>query len=83
METLQQALSNPIWLSHNIGDTYVMDGKPDLWKIAYYPIMSDGKTNQPYKEARALIEKPMIGGTDFREIPLRYLFKTPRIVEGL
>ena len=57
---------------------YTMDGKPDLWKIAYYPIFEDGKTNQPYNEARSLIEKPMKGGTDFREVPLRYLSKSSR-----
>lgn len=72
---LSAALSNPKWLEHKIGDTYTMDGKPDLWKIAYYPIFEDGKTNQAYSEARALIEKPMVGGTDFREVPFRYLNK--------
>jgi len=73
MDKLQIALSNPIWKQHFIGRCYVMDGKPDLWKIAYYPIFEDGKTNNPYTEPRALIEKPMDGGTDFREVPLRYL----------
>ncbi len=72
---LQKALSNPTWTNHKIGDEYTMDGKPDLWKIAYYPILEDGKTKEPYEEARALIEKPIKGGTDFREIPLRYLTK--------
>lgn len=72
---LSDALSHPLWNEHKIGDTYIMDGKPDLWKIAYYPIFEDGKTGQVYSEARALIEKPMLGGTDFREIPLRYLSK--------
>jgi len=52
-----------------------MDGKPDKWKIAYYPILEDGKTNEKYNEPRALVEKPIVGGTDFREIPLRYLTK--------
>jgi len=70
---LQEALNNELWVNHKIGDTYTMDGKPDLWKIAYYPIFEDGKTNEPYSEPRALIEKPMKGGTDFREVPLRYL----------
>lgn len=72
---LQLALSNQLWKEHVIGDTYTMDGKPDLWKIAYYPIFSDGKTNKQYSEPRALIEKPIPGGTDFREVPLRYLNK--------
>lgn len=75
---LAAALSHPLWNEHKIGDTYTMDGKVDLWKIAYYPIFEDGKTNQLYSEARALIEKPMIGGTDFREVPLRYLSKSSR-----
>ena len=64
-----------IWKDHKIGDEYQMDGKPDKWKIAYYPILEDGKTNEKYNEPRALVEKPIIGGTDFREIPLRYLTK--------
>ena len=64
-----------IWLDHKLGDEYQMDGKPDKWKIAYYPIFEDGKTNEKYNEPRALVEKPIVGGTDFREIPLRYLTK--------
>ena len=75
---LSAALSHPLWNEHKIGDTYTMDGKPDLWKIAYYPIFEDGKTKNQYSEARALIEKPMVGGTDFREVPLRYLSKSSR-----
>jgi len=61
------------WLDHKIGNKYTMDGKPRLWKIAYYWISECGKTGKPYNEPRALIESPMPGGTDFREIPLRYL----------
>lgn len=81
METqLKEALDNPLWVGHKIGNTYTMDGKPDLWKIAYYPIFEDGKTNQPYSEPRALVERPAIfnkeQGTDFREVPLRYLTKS-------
>ena len=52
---------------------YTMDGKPELWKVAYYPILQDGKTGVVYDEPRALIERPIDGGTDFREVPLRYL----------
>ena len=69
------ALNNPIWMNHKIGDVYTMDMKSDLWKIAYYPIFENGKTGKQYEEPRALIEKPIIGGVDFREIPLRYLSK--------
>lgn len=72
---LQEALNDKIWLDHKLGDLYTMDGKPDVWKIAYYPIFEDGVTHHQYKEPRALIEKPIIGGTDFREMPLRYLNK--------
>jgi hypothetical protein len=45
----------------------------DGWKIAYYPIFENGKTGEVYNEPRALIERPIPGGTDFREVPLRYL----------
>jgi len=72
---LKFALQNPLWLIHRIGDKYTMDNKPDIWKIAYYPIFEDGKTGKIYSEPRALIEKPIPNGTDFREIPLRYLNK--------
>ena len=72
---LQEVLNDPKWLDHKIGDFYFMDKKPDLWKIAYYPILADGKTGEIYNEPRALIEKPIEGGIDFREIPLRYLAK--------
>lgn len=74
---LQEALAHPLWIDHKIGDLYFMDGKDFFhpWKIAYYPIFEDGKTGQVYSEPRALIERPMKGGTDFREMPLRYLTK--------
>lgn len=72
---LKEALENLIWKEHNIGDIYTMDGKPDEWKIAYYPIFECGKTGEVYAEPRALVEKPMKGGIDLREMPLRYLTK--------
>lgn len=72
---LQKALADPKWISHKVGDIYTMDGKPDHWKIAYYPIFEDGKTREVYNEPRALVEKPIKGGIDLREIPLRYLEK--------
>lgn len=72
---LHSALNAIEWLSHKIGDTYTMDGKKDLWKIAYYPILEDSKTGEIYQEPRALIEKKIEGGIDFREVPLRYLTK--------
>ncbi len=69
------SLIHPLWTNHKIGDTYVMDEKPDLWKIAYYPIFEDSKTGEVYNEPRALVEKPIKDGIDFREVPLRYLTK--------
>lgn len=76
MTNLTEALNDTVWLSHNIGHTYTMDNKPEIWKIAYYPIFEDGKTGEQYEHPRALVEKPIAGGTDFREIPLHYLTKT-------
>lgn len=75
MSNLAEALNNKTWQEHRLGDTYTMDKKPDKWKIAYYPIFEDGKTRETYAEPRALVEKPILGGTDFREVPLRYLTK--------
>lgn len=72
---LEKSLADNIWLDHKIGDTYTMDNKPDKWKIAYYPIFEDGKTGEEYNEPRALVERPIPNGTDFREVPLRYLTK--------
>jgi hypothetical protein len=78
---LQRALADKIWQEHKLGYEYQMDGKPDKWNISYYPIFEDGKTNEAYDEQRVLVEKPMFGklgekiGTDFREVPLRYLTK--------
>lgn len=72
---LYKALSDKIWKEHKIGDTYTMDGKPELWKISYYPIFEDGRTKEVYNEPRALVEKPIVNGIDLREVPLRYLDK--------
>ncbi len=81
-QILNHALSDQAWKDHKLGDTYNMDHNPDKWKIAYYPILQDAKTNHIYDEPRALVEKPITGklgeiaGIDLREIPLRYLTKT-------
>lgn len=75
MNRLAQALQNELWQQHVLGATYTMDGKPDKWKIACYPIFEDGKNGEVYVEPRALVERPITGGTDFREVPLRYLTK--------
>ena len=78
---LEIALMDECWLNHKIGNNYTMDGSPELWKIAYYPIFEDGKTLEVYKEPRALIERQKtfngIDGIDFREVPLRYLKLKP------
>ena len=71
--SIKISVATMLWTSHRIGDVYTMDGKPDLWKIAYYYILECGKTGKKYGEPRALVERPIPGGTDFREIPLRYL----------
>ena len=76
---LIKALEDLIWQEHKIGNTYQMDGKPDLWKIAYYPIFEDGVTGELYSEPRALVERLSVfkgvEGIDLREVPLRYLQK--------
>jgi len=73
-QQLKSALTDNIWQEHKIGDNYTMDGKPEKWKIAYYPILESHK-GEVYNEPRALVEKPIPGGIDFREVPLRYLTK--------
>lgn len=73
-EPLSKALSDPKWLSHKRGDKYTMDNKPELWTITYYPVLEDNKGNK-YNEPRAIVERPIVGGFDIREIPLRYLNK--------
>lgn len=74
-----KALQHPIWKAHKLGNTYTMDGKPELWKIAYYPIFEDGETGETYDYPRVLIERPAVfngvTGTDFREVPIHYLEK--------
>lgn len=79
------ALSDPLWISHKIGNQYLMKGSGGLWKIAYYPIFEDGKTGEKYAEPRALVERPTVFegvlGTDFREVPLRYLTLSPESSE--
>lgn len=69
------ALSDIIWLNHKIGDIYHMDNKVAPWKIVYYPILEDAKRKVAYDEPRAVVETPIEGGIDFREVPLRYLTK--------
>jgi hypothetical protein len=70
------ALTDPLWLSHEAGDRYLMDGKGH-WTLAYYPILGCGKTEEVYDEPRALVECPKVyngvQGIDIREVPLRYL----------
>lgn len=75
MINLQEALNDPMYLQHSLNDRYCMENKLESWKLTYYPIFTDNKTKQIYDEPRALIEKPINGGIDFREVPLRYLNK--------
>lgn len=72
-DRLKLALNDPKWINHELGNLYQMVGDNDLWEIAYYPIFEDGETGEIYKESRALAEKPIKDGIDFREVPLRYL----------
>jgi len=73
---LKMALNDPMWKSHRLGDEYLMDDKGS-WKITYYPLFECGKTGEVYGEPRALVETQKVfdgvEGTDFREVPLRYL----------
>ncbi|MEK6829056.1 MAG: hypothetical protein AABY15_02935 [Nanoarchaeota archaeon] len=91
-DKLKEALDSDLWKNHKLGDEYIMDGKPAPWKIAYYPLFGtynnvkgrDGEIIEvrweEFVEPRALVEKPAVfdgePGTDFREVPLRYLTKS-------
>lgn len=71
---LDIALQHPVWKQHALDTLYTAKGCKGLWKLAYYPIFCDGKTGESYTEPRALMEQQMTdGGTDFREMPLRYV----------
>ena len=54
---------------------YTMDGKPDKWKLVYYPLYQDGKTQEYYDEPRALMQNMDKPGFWSKEVPLRYLDK--------
>jgi hypothetical protein len=74
MTKLQEALLNPIWLNHKRNESiYTMDGLPDKWILVYYPIFKNGKTNELYKEPRALMQNIDKTGVWTKEVPLRYL----------
>lgn len=75
MERLQKALNNPIWKQNKKDSIYFMDGKRDQWKIVYYPIFEDGKTQEYYDEPRALMQNIDKSGFWSKEVPLRYLVK--------
>ena len=45
------------------------------WKIVYYPIFQDGKTQKYYDEPRALMQNIDKCGFWSKEVPLRYLVK--------
>jgi hypothetical protein len=76
---LQKALDDPKWKDHEIGDLYVMINRDRSessgWKIAYYPLFGTYKNEKwiEFNEPRALIERPMKKGTDFREVAFIYL----------
>ncbi len=64
---------------HEIGNTYAMlnqnGSSSGVWKIVYYPLEGTYEAEEwiEFDEPRALIEQPIKGGIDFREVPLRYL----------
>jgi hypothetical protein len=71
---LKQALSHPIYKTHIHNESvYFMDGKKDRWKLVYYPIFQDGKTQEHYSEPRALMQNIDKKGFWYKEVPLRYL----------
>lgn len=70
---LNEILQEPIWVNHTLDDLYNVQGDKRNWKIAYYPILEDGKTGEVYDEPRFLMECPIEGGIDFREMPARYI----------
>ena len=73
---LEQALNHPLWMEHERNKSlYQMDGKNDKWKIVYYPIFQDGKTQEYYDEPRALMQNIDKVGFWSKEVPLRYLVK--------
>ena len=73
---LKQSLNHPIWKSHKRNESvYFMDGKKDRWIIVYYPIFIDGKTQENYKEPRALFQNIDKPGFWSKEVPLRYIDK--------
>lgn len=74
MKLLEQALNHPVWKAHKRNESvYFMDGKKDKWKIVYYPIFQDGKTQEYYDEPRALMQNIDKDGFWNKEVPLRYL----------
>ena len=73
-DRLKIALEHFVWITHirNVS-LYNMDGKREQWKIVYYPIFTDGKTNEEYSEPRALMQNIEKKGFWSKEVPLRYL----------
>lgn len=73
-DELKISLEHPIWVNHirNVS-LYNMDGKFERWRLVYYPIFSDGKTNEEYVEPRALMQNIEQKGFWSKEVPLRYL----------
>jgi len=71
---LMEAKRHPVWRAHRRNkSTYYMDGKPDRWKLVYYPIFADGRTGEKYDEPRALMQNVDKPGFWHKEVPLRYL----------
>lgn len=64
---------------HKLGNVYTMvnkDGsKSEGWKIAYIPLTGTYQSGEwvDFYKPRALIERPIKDGIDFREVPIKYL----------
>ena len=73
-DKLKISLEHPVWVNHirNVS-LYNMDDKSERWRLVYYPIFSDGKTNEEYSEPRALMQNIEKKGFWSKEVPLRYI----------
>lgn len=80
-DPLQQALKDPKWVNHKLNQEYSMKNADSTmqngWKITYYPLFGTYKGGIwfDFDEPRALVERKIEGGFDFREIPIRFLIE--------
>lgn len=82
---LAPALLDPLWGNHLIGDRYTVKNAGKIgdeeWLLAYYPLFgtyegpAEARRYVEFAEPRFLMEKRFAGGTDFREVPGRFITK--------